>query len=172
MSSSSSFAAATVARAFCPVVVIGAGNLLLSDEGIGVHVVRALQTGIGEIEGVELLEVGSGGLALVHALAGRSKAVIVDCARMGEPAGTLRRFLPEEVRSVKAGGGLSLHEGDVLQLLRLTTALGTAPGEVVIIGIEPADLSPGLALSPVLQGQLATYVAAVLRELPADASAA
>lgn len=148
-----------------PVVVVGLGNALLADEGIGVHVVRAAQVAAPDAGGVEFLDLGTGGLSLLHAISGRRKAIIVDCARMGEPPGAVRRFLPQQVRSAKVLPGVSLHEGDALRVLELAAELGAAPAEVVILGIEPADTSPHLDLSPALQARLGEYVAAVMREV-------
>jgi len=148
-----------------PVVVIGLGNLLLSDEGVGVHVIRALEEQAASFPEVDLLDLGAGGLSVLYAISGRRKAILVDCALMGEPPGTLRRFAPEEVRTVKALSGFSLHEGDLVRVLELARELGQAPEEVVIFGIQPADVSPGQELSPILQGRLQEYVDRVAAEL-------
>ena len=148
-----------------PVVVIGLGNLLLSDEGVGVHVIRALEEHAERFPDVDLLDLGAGGLSVLHAISGRRKAILVDCALVGEPPGRLRRFTPEGVRTVKALSGLSLHEGDLMRVLELARELGQAPGEVVIFGIQPAEVSPGQELSPTLQGRLQEYVDQVVAEL-------
>ena len=148
-----------------PVVLIGLGNLLLSDEGVGVHVIRALEEQAASFPDVDLLDLGAGGMSVLHAISGRRKAVLVDCAFMDEPPGTLRRFTPEEVRSIKRLSGFSLHDGDLLQVLALARELQSAPEETVIFGIQPADVSPGQELSPTLQGRLHEYVDRVVAEL-------
>jgi hydrogenase maturation protease len=147
------------------VIVAGIGNLLLTDEGVGVRVVQALQARAEEFPEVEFLDLGAAGMALLHVLAGRRKAVIVDCAFMGETPGTIRRFTPEEARSVKRLTGFSLHEGDLLQVLELARALGQAPDEIVVLGIQPADVSPGCELSSVLQAKLEECVRRVVEEV-------
>jgi len=146
------------------VLVAGLGNPLMSDEGIGVHVIHALAREQLP-DDVRLLELGTGGLAVVHALAGCSRAVFVDCAFMGEPPGTLRRFAPGDVRDLRRLPRHSAHEGNLLDLLELARAVGTAPEDVVIFGIEPADLSPGRGPSRALRERLSYYVAAVRAEV-------
>jgi hydrogenase maturation protease len=147
------------------VIVAGIGNLLLTDEGVGVRVVQALQARAEEFPEVEFLDLGAAGMALLHVLAGRRKAVIVDCAFMGEAPGTISRLSPEEVRSVKGLTGFSLHEGDLLQVLELARTLGQTPDEVVVLGIQPADVSPGWGLSPALEAKLDEYVGRVVEEV-------
>lgn len=148
-----------------PTIVIGIGNVLLRDEGVGVHVVRWLSELHGDMNGVEFLDAGAVGMKLVHILQGRRRAVLVDCALMGESPGTLRRFLPEEVHSIKALPGLSLHEGDLLAVIRLCEELGCCPEEIVMLGIEPGVVEPGEGLSPCLAERMDDYLAAVLIEI-------
>jgi hydrogenase maturation protease len=146
-------------------VVIGVGNLLFTDEGIGVHVVRRLEREGAGRENAEFIEAGTGGMKLVHLLAGRRKAVLVDCAFMGEAPGTLRRFTPEEARSVKRLPGFSAHEGDLLAVLDVCRRMGDCPAQVVILGIEPETVQPGTDLSACLAARIEEYAAAVLREI-------
>lgn len=147
------------------VVVIGLGNPLMRDEGIGNRLIAELASLSARDPEVEFLDLGTSGMAVLHALAGRRKAVIIDCAFMGEPPGTLRRFTPDEVRSSKAARGFTMHEGDLLQFLELASALGDAPEEIVIFGIEPERVEPGMSLSETLEAKVGKYVEAVRGEL-------
>jgi len=147
------------------IVVVGLGNLLMSDEGAGVYVVRELMTRSECPSHVDLVELGSSLMGAVHAIAGRRKAVLVDCAHMGEPAGTMRRFSPDEVVSTKTQTCFSLHEGDLLGALELSRKLGEYPMEVVIFGIQPEKIWLGDGLSPALRERLGDYVEMILRDL-------
>ena len=147
------------------IVVIGLGNPLMADEGIGVRVVERLAARAAEFPGVQFLDAGSSGMVALHAMAGRRKAVFVDCALMGEPPGTIRRFTPEQATSLKKMPGLSLHEGDLFSILALSKQLGEAPAEIVIFGIQPASLEPMPGLSETLAARLAEYEAAILAEI-------
>lgn len=148
-----------------PTVVIGLGNLLMSDEGIGIHVLRALGERAGGLQDADLVDAGTSGMSALHAMANRRKAVFVDCAFMGEKPGAVRRFTPSQVSSHKQLPGFSLHEGDLLDAIELSRKLGECPGEVVIFGIQPERVAPGETLSPVLRDRLREYVELVHAEV-------
>ncbi len=150
------------------VVVVGLGNLLMTDEGAGLHVVHELMARSERFSHVEFIELGSSSMAVVHTIAGRQKAVLIDCVWMCEPAGTIRRFSPDEVVSTKTITRFSLHEGDMLGALELSRKLGEYPGEVVIFGIQPESIVLGDSLSSTLRERLDTYVEIILRELDGD----
>ncbi len=148
------------------ILVAGLGNLLMGDEGVGIHVLlRFMAEPMDRFPDVEFADLGTSMMSAVHAMADRRKAVFIDCALMGEEPGALRRFTPEDVRSVKALPRFSLHEGDLLQAVELSRAMGECPDEVVILGIEPARVRPSEDLSPTLEGRVPEYVRAVLAEL-------
>ncbi len=147
------------------IIVVGLGNPLMSDEGIGVHLVQQL-TQKNPCGGVEWYDGGTGGLSLLYKIENRQKVILVDCAKMGESPGTLRRFTPDQVRSIKQLGHFSLHEMDILKVLELAAQFDSAPKEVVIFGIEPASLELGNELSPALKNQLDNYLTAILAEIP------
>ncbi len=146
------------------IAIFGLGNPLMTDEGIGIHVLETIERRGDLPAGVEMIDLGTGGMRLLHQVEGRSKLIFVDCACMGESPGTLRRFRPDEARSKKDGARRSLHEGDLLETLKLAQELGSLTGEVVIFGIEPQEIAPGLELSPALARQLEEYAEQVLRE--------
>ena len=150
-------------------VLIGLGNVLMADEGIGIYLLEALARRAAEFPGVEFADLGTAGMRVLHALAGRRKAVLLDCALMNEPPGTLRRFRPEQVRDIKRMPGFSLHEGDLLQVIELSRRLGEAPSEIVIFGIQPESVAPAQELSPSLNERLPEYIAAVAQELRRNA---
>jgi hydrogenase maturation protease len=150
-----------------PVLAAGLGNPLLTDEGIGIAVIDALADSHGDLmPAVEFLDLGTSMMRAVHAMACRRKAVFVDCAFMGAEPGEWRRFLPDDVRSVKRMAHFSLHEGDLLQAIGISRAAGECPGDIVLFGIQPASIEPGLELSRTLAGRLAEYADAVAAELP------
>ena len=154
-----------LSRNSIPVAVIGAGNPLLSDEGVGVHVVRVLSDRGVCPDGVEIVDAGPAGMKLLHLIAHRRKVVLVDCARMNAIPGTLRRFTPSGVKTIKALAGFSAHEGDLLKVIDLSSELGEAPEQTVIFGIEPESVQPGDRLSTVLQANLDHYVHEIVREV-------
>jgi hydrogenase maturation protease len=146
-------------------VLIGLGNLLMTDEGVGVRVIQQLQSDPRRPEDVDALDLGPGGLRVLHAMDGADKVVFVDCAFMDAEAGTMQRFLPAEARTVKVRGRQSLHEGDLFETLELAERLGRLPQEVVIFGVQPQLVASGDDLSGTLAARLPGYVDTVLAEL-------
>jgi hydrogenase maturation protease len=148
-----------------PTVIIGLGNTLMRDEGIGVAVAARLQRCTDLPAQLEVVDLGSGGMGVLHEIRGRRKAVIVDCAYMNSPPATMRRFTLDEVRSAKVQTRLSLHEGDLLQTLELARHLGDLPPDVMIYGIEPESVAFGEGLSDALARRLDDYAASIRQEI-------
>lgn len=148
------------------VVIIGVGNELLSDEGLGVHVVRALRKTQLPSD-VSLLEVGTRGLELRDAGEGFEKLVIVDVVRSGVLPGTIGRWQVAKDVDEAAPSMVSLHEMDLMMVLKIGRATGKLPDDVIIIGIEPKTLERGVELSPELKVKLPDLVSMVLKEVSA-----
>ena len=155
-----------------PLIACGLGNPLLRDEGIGIRLVRSLSeraAGIPRTR-IEFRDLGTAGFALLHALADRQIAVIIDCAFMGLEPGTMKRFRPADARSRRPPGIEAGHQGDVLRILTLLETLGQAPEQVILYGIEPKDIRPGTALSPELESRMDEYLEILRRDLTALAA--
>lgn len=151
------------AEANAGTVVVGVGNVALSDEGVASRVVREVAGRAPA--GIEVIDAGLPGPGILRFIEGRRRAVIVDAIDAGLPAGTVRRFRLDEVMPADAPPAVSLHQGDVLEHLRLAETLGTAPAETVLIGIQAERLSPGYDLSPRVEHAVAEAADLVLAEL-------
>lgn len=146
-------------------VVLGLGNPLMADEGIAIEIVEALSGEAEKFAGVDFIDAGCGGMTLLHYFEGRDKAVIIDCAFMETEPGTIRRFTPEDVTSVKKLSHHSLHEVDILNVIKLAEQMGSCPEEIVFFGIEPKSVEQQQSLTPLLQERLADYLEVIKREL-------
>jgi len=144
------------------VVVIGVGNLLLKDEGIGIHVVQALQQ-IDLPPDVKLIDGGTSPDLIAFTRAG-DKMIIVDAAKAGGEPGTVYRFRPGDLAGGK-GALTSAHEMGVEENLRMMSLTGNEPRETIIIGIEPGEIDWGTELSPALRRRVPDIVRVVLREI-------
>ena len=140
------------------VVVIGLGNLLLSDEGIGVHLIRKLSEYQDKFPSVEFIDAGTGGMNVLHLIANRKKAVIIDCVKTGKKPGTIKQFEPADVQTTKKMTHFSLHEADILRIIELSRQLGECPDQIVIFGIEPESLELGQSLSRTLTNKIDLYM--------------
>jgi hydrogenase maturation protease len=144
------------------VLVLGIGNILLGDEGLGVHVIHRLRC-LRMPPGVELVDGGTGGADLLEFICGRRKVIVVDAMDAGLDAGAIRRLTLDDL----ARGdhpAISLHEVSILDAVAMARLLGEAPADLVAIGVQPADLGPGDLLSPVLEGVMPKIIDAVLAE--------
>lgn len=137
----------------------------MTDEGIGVRIIQELVRTNRVPDSVEALDLGPGGLQVLHAFDGKDKAILVDCGFMGLEPGTLRKFSPDDVRTAKVRARQSLHEGDLFETLELAKGLGKCPAEVVLIAIEPSVVELGDSLSELLTAKFESYVDAVAEEL-------
>jgi len=138
-----------------PVVVLGIGNVLMGDDGVGVRIVAELESAraAGRVDlppGVELVDAGTASLALLPWLSAARAAVIVDAATGGSEAGTVAVWRDGELAERPGGrdGRRVTPVGELLAIARLTGVLPTA---VSLVGIEPHSVAPGELLSvPVL----------------------
>ncbi len=132
-------------RVKAPVLVLGVGNALLRDDGVGLRLLSDLSPERHNWGGdVEFLDGGTQGLALLDRIAGRHALLILDAVKLGAAPGTvhvLREWRDCAVRSVTA------HESNVSELLAVSTLLGECPEEVAIVGIEPRRIATGMELS-------------------------
>jgi hydrogenase maturation protease len=145
-------------------LVLGAGNLLLSDDGLGIHTIRRLQEVTQLPEEVQVLDGGTLGLGLLHYLEGVSHLLIVDALETGQPPGTVTRLAGEEVPAYFALK-MSPHEIGLPDMLFAAKLCDLYPVEVVIWGIQPEKVAVGLDLSPLVAGQVDVLVSNVLGEL-------
>lgn len=142
-------------------LVVGVGNLLLGDEGFGVHVARALIAARARWPaGLEVIEAGSALLDTAGELAGRAHVVIVDAVRLGNPAGTRYRFelRADDPAEAGASASLSLHGWGVPDTFALLARLGRAPRRVTVLGAEPGPIAAGLALGEAMARAAAATV--------------
>jgi hydrogenase maturation protease len=153
-----------VTEAIAETLVVGLGNLLRGDDGIGVRVAQALLAR-SLPAGVEVVDGGTPGLALVNLLEGRRRAIVVDAANVGRAPGEFVRFTADEVNLLGGDPAISIHDAGLGDALLLARVLGVLPQEVVILGVQPANLDWDQMLSPAVQAALPGLVAAVLEEL-------
>jgi len=145
-----------------PTVVLGVGNLVCGDDGVGIHAVQAL-TAMPLPEGVEVVEGGTTPFDALSTVGPIGKLIVVDAAEMGEQPGTVRRLALEDLAGAE-GAGMSLHDLDLLWALDALRATGQAPEEVVIVGVQPASLAWSTELSPAVAARMPEVTEAVLSE--------
>ena len=144
-------------------LVLGLGNLLLADEGVGVHAAHALlETGCpGD---TTVLDIGTSILEALPDLEIADRVIIIDAVKADGVPGSVYRMPYEEF--VKPEVIASMHGFDLSRVLALTRRT-TAP-EVIVIGVEPAAIEWSLELSPAVRAALPFVLSAVQKELGAE----
>nr|HID13996.1 hydrogenase maturation protease [Anaerolineae bacterium] len=143
------------------VLVLGLGNPLRGDDGVGCRLAEELARR--ELPpGVQVLDGGAVGLGLLDLMEGWERVIIVDAAEMGRRPGGFVRFTPSDVRLASVSDRFSLHHAGLSEVLVLADALGRALPEMVIFGVQPAEVGWGEGLSPAVEAALPALADAVL----------
>ncbi len=129
--------------------VIAVGNSFYGDDGVGAAVLAGLAGMPHDDDGPawDLVDLGTDALALLEHLEPGRLHIVVDAARMGLEPGAVVAFRPDEVKARILGDGLSLHGLGLAEAFGLAQRLGKMPAEVLVIGVEPAQVAVGEGLS-------------------------
>ena len=132
------------------VTILGIGNLLLKDDGIGVHLIEHLnEIDIESTYNVELIDGGTCIPNLLDVFMTNGRIIVLDSIKGGHAPGTIYKLTPEELGNcIKET--TSLHDVQVLDIMRDASLLGFEP-KVVIIGVEPEEITFDLELSPIIK---------------------
>ena len=142
-------------------LVIGLGNLLRGDDGVGVRVVQMLTEQVLP-PSVEVIDGGTQGLGIVNLIEGRQRVIVVDAADVGQSPGQFVRFTLDEAHLLGDDQHLSIHAAGLRDALLLAQALKMLPDEVIIFGVQPANLDWESTLSPQVEAILPDLIEAVL----------
>lgn len=145
-------------------LILGVGNLLLSDEGVGVHVLERLAAIYDMPKGVQTLDGGTLGLDLLYYLEGVENLLIIDAVEMGKQPGTLLRLEGDEVPSFLSIK-MSPHQIGIPDMLFAARLKDLYPRNVVLWGVQPGVLDTGLNLSPPVAAQVDVLVENAVKEL-------
>lgn len=138
----------------------------MGDDGVGIAVLKLLMDKPIS-EDIGLIDIGTSGLDLLHALANiGDTAVIVDAVDFGGAVAETRWFSPEDIKSVKQSPGLSSHECDLLKMIELSKKLGECPKTILILAIQPASMTPSMKLSRPLKMKLPEFANNILEIIP------
>jgi len=147
-------------------VVLGVGNILLTDEGVGVHAVEVLRADYQLPPELTLIDGGTSAMELLEDLEGLDLLIVLDAVRAGRPPATLIRLSGTQV-PVFFRARLSPHQVGLAEVLATLDLLGHPPGETVVLGIEPVSLDTRLGLTEPVAARLPELVQAVVDELGA-----
>ncbi len=136
-------------------LVIGLGNTLLTDEGVGIHLVKELSN-MPLPPGVDLMEGETAGVDLLSDILDSDRVVIIDAAMMGLEPGNARTFSSEDLK-LSSNFYASLHDMALPEVLKLGTIISSLP-PILIIGIEPKTVEPGVELSQAVESKMPVLI--------------
>jgi hydrogenase maturation protease len=145
------------------VVILGIGNLLLGDEGVGVHAVRLLRSQCSDRVEVETIDGGTSPELCSLLDRKLDKLIILDAVRGNKPPGTLYRLSIDDI-NLSSPRAFSLHELSLVESIQQLELLGRRPREIVIIGMEPQIIDWSLGLSLAVKEKLLEMVDLAIRE--------
>ncbi len=147
------------------VAIIGVGNLLMGDDGVGIHVARELEK-IDLPANVDVYDAMTNSFMVLEYMDGAEKAIIIDAYKGGRKPGSIYRirFDPEALRYADRVE-LSLHDMDFIDALNSGREAYTYPGEIIILGVEPERVSLNTELSPTLKKAMPEIIKTVLAEI-------
>lgn len=126
-------------------LVLGIGNTLLSDEGIGIHVLNSLKNSDSELlKHAEIMDGGTLSFTLAEPIESSEQLIVVDAAELKSSPGTVRVFENQEMDSyITSGNKRSVHEVSLADVMSITLLSGNLPGKRALVGIQPQDIDWG-----------------------------
>jgi len=146
------------------ILVLGIGNLVMSDDAVGVLVAQRLQKEYRFADNVEIMDGGTLGLDLLPKLENISNLIMIDAVETGKAAGTCVRLSGQEL-PIALQTKVSPHQMGLKDLLAVSELMGHSPKEMVLIGVQPGSIEMEVGLTPDVEAQLDTLVGNVLLEL-------
>jgi hydrogenase maturation protease len=144
------------------VIILGVGNLILKDEGVGVHTVKALENRRLP-PAVEAIDGGTATMDLLAVIHESEIIIVIDALSSGGEPGTIYRCFPEDLMGDDERP-LSLHQVELLDVFLMARQLG-GRAHVVIIGVEPKEISYGMELTPEVKAAVPKVIQTVFKEL-------
>jgi len=145
-------------------LVLGVGNLLMADEGVGIQVIERLQESVNLPETVQVLDGGTLGMDLLYYLEGTRHVLIVDAVETGCAPGTVIRLENDDVPA-HLSAKMSPHQVGIPDMLFAAKLRDLYPEKIVLLGVQPESLEPSLDLSPTVFALVDSLVQQIIIEL-------
>ena len=147
------------------VLIAGIGNVLLGDDGVGPYVAHVLASSLDFEPGVQVEDLGTPALDLIDHLTGLDALILVDSVDDGAPAGTIHLYRKEDILRHGPPVRMDPHSPALTESLLAADFVGSAPAEVLLIGVSGSRYEAGCQLSVPVQSAVVQVVNEVLLEL-------
>jgi hydrogenase maturation protease len=145
------------------ILILGVGNLLLSDEGVGVHVAQRMMHMELPPE-VHVVEGGTDGFGLVNVILEADRMILIDAVKGGGQPGSIYRFGIDDCPPYPDLFKTSVHQISILEVINLSSLIGSTP-QTTIIGVEPHCLDMGMELSPQIEAKIPKIIQMIQEEI-------
>ncbi|MDY0191138.1 MAG: HyaD/HybD family hydrogenase maturation endopeptidase [Desulfuromonas sp.] len=134
--------------------IMGLGNLLLSDEGFGIHFIQYLEKNYQIPENVEVIDGGTGGILLAPFIEEHDELYVIDVVDLDDEPGSVHYFTDADVRCGDIQTRMSPHQVGMLDIIDICRISGKVPDKVHFIAVVPKSLDSSMQLTPLLQGRI------------------
>jgi hydrogenase maturation protease len=148
-----------------PIRILGIGNVLCTDDGLGPYAVKVLEAEYLVPEGVEIVDLGTPGIDLTPFLADTRMVMVLDTVRGDGPPGSLRLLRDAEIVAAPPPPRMSPHEPGLREALMATELSDSSPDEILFIGVVPECTGQGTRLSDAVRSAVPRVVEIVTAEL-------
>ncbi|MBI5573918.1 MAG: hydrogenase maturation protease [Elusimicrobia bacterium] len=151
----------------CKIAVVGFGNILMGDEGIGVHIIKELSEVQCPKSNVQFIDGGTSALDVILSLRDVDKLIIVDAVKNGGVHGDIYKFHNFTISQFRNSEmqKTSLHDLNIIDALKIAEKVGTIPKEIVFIGVEPKEIEPKIGLSEEIRNKIPEIIKTILCEV-------
>ncbi len=146
------------------IAIFGIGNILLSDDGAGVHALNRLINEYDFPDYVELIDGGTKGLDLLPLFENRDKVLIIDAANFKKEPGTIDTIVGDKIPAFLSSK-LSVHQIGIPDMLFCAKLMEIMPAEICLVGIQPESMETSIELSEVISGKMDKFLEKVLQQL-------
>ncbi len=146
------------------ITVLGVGNILLTDEGLGVHIINELAAEYKDMSHVQFIDGGTMGMELLGYMRDTEYLLLVDAISGGEEPGTIYEFQHSETEEYFTEH-ISVHEVGMQDILRIHALLEEPLKDAVVIGAEPFSLEIGLEVSPAVKERFPEIKARIIKQI-------
>jgi hydrogenase maturation protease len=143
------------------ITVLGIGNILMQDEGVGVRVIEELLRQYSFPQHVQVLDGGTLGMELLRFLIGTDQLILVDAVNGDLSPGSIYQFHNDEVKAYFKEK-VSMHELGIQDVLAVMDVLEKPIGEIMILGVQPLTIDTSLEMTPIVSKAVDVIVKQVL----------
>lgn len=148
-----------------PIRILGVGNVLCTDDGLGPYAIKTLESLYEFPDGVEVIDLGTPGMDLTPYLADARMVIVIDTVRGDQEPGSLRILRDREIVSAPPPSRMSPHEPGLREALMATEFADSSPDEILFVGVIPESTEQGTRLTDSLMEAVPAVVNAVVQEL-------